>query len=352
MQRIGVWNTAFLGDAVLTLPLLQSLRLRYPEADVDFYVRAGLEPLFLPHPALRAVYGYDKRGREGGLSGTMRLRGAIASRGYDLWISAHTSARSGFLARSSGAGMLIGYASAVCGALWYTHRVDRRFTELEEIERLLALLQPLGPGATVAWPELALGRAEREAADSFFSGLAGPVLGMHPGSVWGTKRWPANYFAEIAVWALREGADVVLFAGPGEEAVAAQVKDGILQQAGSAAQKRLHDCSGALPLPLLAAYLGRLSCYLTNDSGPMHMAWAQGTPVTALFGPTVGALGFFPRGEGSTVFEVPEPCRPCGLHGPALCPLGHHHCMTRISPEAVWPDVRRKLWPAPARRVD
>jgi heptosyltransferase-2 len=106
----------------------------------------------------------------------------------------------------------------------------------------------------------------------------------------------------------------------------------------------LRSLAGKLSLPLLAACLARLSCYLTNDSGPMHLAWVQHVPVTALFGPTVRSLGFFPRGEGSSVLEAAVPCRPCGLHGPAACPLRHHQCMLRIAVDDVWRDVEGKLW--------
>ena len=93
----------------------------------------------------------------------------------------------------------------------------------------------------------------------------------------------------------------------------------------------------------LAAYLRMLNCYVSNDSGPMHLAWAQHTPVTALFGPTVRELGFFPRGDSAKVFEVSLECRPCGLHGPHHCPKKHHRCMVDIDVEAVWRDVAGKL---------
>ena len=105
----------------------------------------------------------------------------------------------------------------------------------------------------------------------------------------------------------------------------------------------LHDLSCALTLPELAAYLRMLNCYVSNDSGPMHLAWAQHTPVTALFGPTVRELGFFPRGDSAKVFEVSLECRPCGLHGPHHCPKKHHRCMVDIDVEAVWRDVAGKL---------
>lgn len=345
MRRIAVWNTAFLGDAVLTLPLLQSLRLRYPQARLDFYVRGGLADLFAPHPALNAVYTYDKKGGEKGLAGVLGLAQEVASRKYDLWISAHGSLRSGLAARASRAPMRIGYDKPAFSRFFYTHRVRRRFSELDEIERLLQLLTPLGPGPLSAWPELALGNRERAEAGRFFAGLSGPVLGLHPGSVWGTKRWEAANFGEIGRRALAEGASVLVFAGQGEQEAADSVYGEMLAGQDEEAAKRAHNLAGRLSLPLLAAYLARLSCYVTNDSGPMHVAWSQRTPVTAIFGPTVRSLGFFPRGRNATVFEADVACRPCGLHGPVSCPLGHHECMRRVMPEAVWRDARAKLWP-------
>jgi heptosyltransferase-2 len=344
MRRIGLWNTAFLGDAVLTLPLLQSLRLRYPEARIDFYVRQGLEGLFRAHPALENVYGQAKGGGAAGLARLAATARDVAGRGYDLWISAHTSPRSGLVALASRAPLRIGYTKPALNRLFYTRRVDRRFGELDEIERLLELLRPLGSGPLSTWPELALPEEARARAEALFAPLDGPVLGMHPGSVWGTKRWPAASFAEIGIRATRQGAQTLLFAGKGEEGVAHEVHTRMLAVLPPELHSRVRDCSGALDLPLLAACLGRLSCYLTNDSGPMHLAWAQLTPVTALFGPTVRSLGFFPRGEGSTVCEIDLPCRPCGLHGPQTCPLGHHHCMTLLTPDLVWPDVCKKLF--------
>lgn len=343
MRRIAVWNTAFLGDAVLTLPLAQSLGLRYPDADIDLYVRTGLEPLFAPHPALSAVYGVDKRAARNNPKKFWNAYRDISGRSYDLWISAHRSLRSGLAALASRAPLRIGYDKGVYSRLCYTEVVDRHFGEFDEIERLLLLLGPLGPGPVSDWPEIALDPGAAADADAFFAGLTGPVLGLHPGSVWATKRWPAAYFADVGARAAAAGAHVALFAGPGEETIAHAVRERILAKISD--KGRLHDLSGKLPLPKLAAYLGRLSCYLTNDSGPMHLAWSQRTPVTAIFGPTVRAHGFYPRGAGATVFETAEPCRPCGLHGHTSCPLGHHRCMTEIQPGEVWADIAKKLWP-------
>ena len=181
MRRIAVFNTAFLGDAVLTLPLLQTLRLRYPGTVIDFYVREGLRDLFAPHPALDAVFACDKRGKDKCFSGLVRLGRDIAARRYDLWISAHASVRSGLLALMSGAPLRIGYAAPFLNRALYTRCVDRHFGDLDEIERLLELLRPLGAGTVLSWPEIVLDEGSREAARGIFADLRGPVLGLHPG---------------------------------------------------------------------------------------------------------------------------------------------------------------------------
>jgi len=341
VRRIGVWNTAFLGDAVLTLPLLQTLHRRFPDAEIHFWVRKGVGALFTAVPCLAAVHEFDKRGTQGGGGAVFGLGRALARQGFDIWVNAHTSLRSGLVARATGAPVRIGYDRPWYNRLLHTHVVDRRFDELDEIERLLQLVGPLAIEDRETWPELVLPADARERAEAYWQRyVRGPVLGMHPGSVWATKRWTAAHFAEVARRAAAEGAQVMLFAGPGEETVARSV----VAMAGLEGSPALLDMAGALSLVDLAAWLGRLDCYLSNDSGPMHIAWAQRTPVTAVFGPTVRRLGFYPRGEGTTVFEVDLDCRPCGLHGPQQCPLGHHRCMTDVTPDMVWPDIRRKLF--------
>jgi heptosyltransferase-2 len=343
-MRIGVWNTAFLGDAALTLPLLQSLRMRFPDAILDYYVRSGLEDLFISHPAINSVYGYAKN--SGGIASILKTGKEIRNRGYDLWICAHRSIRSALIARLGAGRERIGYDRPFVNKFFYTNVVKRRFNELEEIDRLLALLHPLGERPVSIWPEIWLNAKAREKADKYFADIKGPVLGLHPGAVWASKRWPAEFYAEIGKRALAHGAYVLLFAGKGEEELTERVLKTILNDSNHPdyeEEKRLRNLAGTLSLPELAAFLARLACYVTNDSGPMHLAWAQKVPLTAIFGPTARSLGFYPRGKDSKVIETRLACRPCGLHGHRICPLGHHHCMMLIHPDMVWDDVKVKL---------
>jgi heptosyltransferase-2 len=346
MKRIAVWNTAFLGDAVLTLPLLQSLRLRYPDAILDYYVRGGLAPLFAAHPAITTVYGYDKRDLDKGVAGLVRVGRSLAPRGYSLWLSPHVSARSAIVALASRASVRIGYNRPIFNRMAYTHTVARRFGEMEEIERILQLLLPLGPGPECDWPEIVLPQEAHAGAEVLFRALDRnrPVLGLHPGSLWASKRWPPGNFAALAARALEQGVQVLIFAGKGEEeALAKAVTEGVRAIRGRRAEPDLHDFSARISLPELAACIARLDCYVANDSGPMHMAWALRTPVVAVFGPTVREFGFTPRGGRDRIVEAEVPCRPCGRHGHVKCPLGHHLCMLRVHPEAVWEAAREVL---------
>ncbi len=347
MKRICVWNPAFLGDAVLTLPLLQSLKRAWPEAELDFWVRQGIEPLFADQPELHRVLPVAKRGRKRGVFGLLELARAIRRERYDLLVCAHTSPRSAMVALRSGAALRVGYNGAPLSRLAFHTSVSRKFEELEEIERLLRLLEPLGIAPATHWPELVLPLEARETAGRIIgerigSKAAAPVLGLHPGSVWPTKRWPVEHFGEVAARAAASGAWVLLFAGPSEKPLARQVLEHALRLAPEAAQ-RIHDLSGALNLPELAAAFTWLDCYLCNDSGPMHLAWAQRVPVVALFGPTTRELGFYPRGERSTVLERALPCRPCGKHGGRSCREGTHACMRDIAPAQVWQVVKERL---------
>lgn len=347
MRHICVWNTAFLGDAVLTLPLIASLKKGFPEAEIDFWVRPGLEELFAPQPELQRVVPAAKRGNKRGLAGLLQLIGGLRQGAYELLVCAHTSVRSSLAAWGSGAELRVGYASGLLSRLAFHRTVARRFDELEEIERLLELLKPLDLPMASSWPRLVLAKEVRDEVASVWTreGLGEtPVLGLHPGSVWPTKRWSAQRFGRVAAMASKAGARVLVFAGPGEEPLARMV----LQTARNVSREALAACvnlAGKLSLPQLAAHIARVDCYLCNDSGPMHLAWPQNVPVVAIFGPTVRKLGFYPRGEKSLVLERDLDCRPCGKHGGRSCPLNTHACMRDIEPEEVWAAVRKRLFP-------
>ena len=338
IKRIGVWQTAFLGDTVLTLPLLQTLAGSFPDSEIYYYVRKGFKSLFSTNQNYKVVE-FDKYGRDKGLRGISGMIRQIRRLDFDLWVCPHTSLRSAAVSFLGKARIRIGYNHPLHNRVAFTRTVRRRFRELDEIERILELLNPLDIRFRETWPDITLSGEAREKADRFWDkNIQGKTLGIHPGSTWPTKKWPQAHFAEIINMA-RELPEtkVLIFAGPGEEDL---VRDIISRVSNT---KHLLNLAGKLSLTDLAAFLAKLDCYLTNDSGPMHLAWPQGVPTVAMFGPTTRNLGFFPRGKKATVLETGLVCRPCGLHGHKRCPEKHHGCMQDILPETVMASIKEKL---------
>jgi heptosyltransferase II len=316
-----VVQTAFLGDVVLTTPLLTLLAERHGPVDVVTTVAAA--PLLETHPAVAAVIRYDKRGVDRGLVGFWRLARRLRGRRYARAYLPHRSWRSAALAVLAGLRERVGFADSPA-AVTYTRRVPRPTTG-HEVERILALAGWRGAPGTGPAVQLGLTAEDRAAADAWLRdrGIEPSFTAVAPGSIWGTKRWPG--YAELATGI--NGAIVVV--GGREDAALAEA---IV----AAAPGRAHSAAGSLGLRASAALIERAAVLVTNDSAPLHLATAVGTPVVAIFGPTVPAFGFGPRGPSDLVVEHPAlACRPCSAHGPQVCPLGHHRCMRELSAASV-----------------
>ena len=315
---VVVIQTAFLGDVVLTTPLLAALAAVH--GPVDVVTTPAAAALLETHPAVAAVIRYDKRGAERGLQGVWRLSRRLRRRGYLRAYLPHGSWRSAALARLAGIGERVGFADSPAAAA-YTRRVVRP-AHGHEVERLLALA---GGGAGTP-PVLIAPTAEDVAeADRWLRerGIASGFVAIAPGSIWGTKRWPG--YGEL-VASLDRPAVIV---GSRDDA-------GLAHEVLALAPGRAHNAAGELSLRVSAALLARAAVLVTNDSAPLHLATAVGTPIVAVFGPTVPGFGFGPRGPNDRVVEHPSlACRPCSAHGPQVCPLGHHRCMRELSVETV-----------------
>ena len=328
-----VVQTSFLGDTVLTTPLLAQLANRGP---VDVVTTPVSAALLANHPAVRAVIAYDKRGADRGLLGLWRLARRLRAAQYDVALLAQGSWRSAALTWLARIPSRIGFASSA-GKWLYTKRVPYR-DDLHHAARLLMLARPNGrePTPEELRPSLAPGDVERAAVDALLRehGVAAgaPLVAVAPGSVWGTKRWP--YYPELA----RE------LDGTARVVVVGSAADTPLAQAIVAAAPSAIDATGRLSLLASAELLGRCGVLVTNDSAPMHLASAMGTPTVAIFGPTVPEFGFGPlAGRTSVVGHDALPCRPCDRHGPQRCPLGHHRCMRELSPSMVAERARTLL---------
>jgi heptosyltransferase-2 len=312
-----VLQTAWLGDVVLTTPLLTALAERGP---VDVLATPAAVPLLETHPAVRAVLPFDKRGGDRGIRGLARMAGRLRSRGYGTAVLAQGSFRSALLARLAGIPRRVGFVGAA-GARLCTDRVARRGGH--EAERLLGLA---GAAPRAAALTLGLTADDRAAADAALAaaGVPSPFVALAPGSARPNKRWP--YFGELAA-ALAGDVGVAVIGARGEAGWARP-------SPGPPVRRSAADLTG-LPIRVSAAVLARAAAAVTNDSLALHLAQAVGTPVVALFGPTDPRPGFGPRGPRDAALGVELDCRPCSPHGGARCPLGHHACLRTLDVATV-----------------
>ena len=321
-----VIQTSFLGDTILTTPLVTELAGRGP---VDVVTTPAAATLLRNHPFVRSVIPYDKRGRDRGMLGFLRMAVRLRRIGYDTAYMAQGSMRSGALALAAGVRRRVGFASSA-GRRFYTVGIEYR-EDLHHAARLLRLAVPLEEvRARDIRPRLYPGIPERYSVDRLLAfhevvDDGPPLVALAPGSVWATKRWP--YYADLTKL-LRGRARVVVLGSREDASLAEEVRVAAGDDAFSAA--------GMLTLLGSAELIRRCSVVITNDSAPQHLASAVGTPTIAIFGPTVPQFGFGPLSDGSITMGLDGlACRPCDRHGPRRCPLRHWKCMREIGADAV-----------------
>ncbi len=324
-MRSLVVQTSFIGDVVLTTPLIARLA---QDGGVDVVTTPPGATLLATHPAVSRLFVYDKRATDKGIAGFLRT--ARHSRGPRRAFLCQGSTRSGLLAFAAGCTDRIGFTTSD-GRWSYTTRVEYR-DDWHHARRLLSLgdMQLATDSNELASaairPRLFPSRDDVLAVDRLLQHRNRPMVALAPGSAWHTKQWP-GYGALAAL--LANDHDIAILGGPDDLAAAGEIKLRVRSE-------RIIDAVGKLSLLGSAELIRRSVALATNDSSPQHLASAMGTPTVTIFGPTVPEFGFGPLAPGSrTVGNNALTCRPCDRHGPAVCPLGHWRCMNEISPDEV-----------------
>ncbi len=340
-RRILIIKPSSLGDVVNALPVLAALRRRFPEAYIAWLVKRQWAGVLERAEGLDAVWPVEPRLQDW-LSQVSRLRASD----FDVVVDLQGLLRSGIMARLTGCPVRVGLASAREGSRWlYTHRVPVPTPDMHAVDRYLLAAAALG-AAPPGSPEFRLRArpADREEIAGLLErhGLkAGTVwVAMNVSARWPTKRWPPEFFAATADRIRSEGlGSVVLFGGPDDRersrAVAALMRTAPV------------DLTGATTPGLLPALLGSAALLLSNDSGPMHVATAMGTPVVAMFGPT-SPIRNGPYGPRHRVLSSGVACSPCFSR---VCRNKVTlECLIKVSPEQALDAVRAGLARQPAPR--
>ncbi len=333
-ENILVRATNWVGDAVMSVPALQSLREQLPEAHISILARPWVAALYGREPFCDELIPYGPLGGWRGLRAKLAIASDLRRRDFDCAILFQNAFEAAALVRVAAVPVRVGYARDARSPL-LTNAIPvprpgdtpphQRFYYLELLRRA-GLIEGYSSNSPI---RLSGARAAAQAGQIRFRdvGISGPVVGVSPGAAYGgAKRWLHDRFADSAIAVARErGAAIAIFGSREESHIS-----GLVQQRIEAAGCRCLNFAGSTSLAEFIELAAACDVYLTNDSGPMHIASALGVPTVAIFGATDDeATG--PTGPQSRVVREPVECSPCLLRE---CPIDHR-CMTRVSAERV-----------------
>jgi lipopolysaccharide heptosyltransferase II len=336
VRRILLSRLRFMGDVILTTPLIRRLKAAFPETKLSYLTQDTFAPLLLHNPHLDEVIAWPV---SGSIAEQSRVYYQVRQRRFDLAIDLFGNPRTALMTWLTGATIRVGGDFRGRGKL-YNVRVPAPIIELNAIDFHWRSLEALGIDKGDNRTEIFLTAEEKKRARNFLEemslDLSRPIVGLHPGATWPNKRWPEKYFAELARLLVDKNVQIFITQGPGEESIASEVMR----------QISLRKPTGAVLLPMLelrqlASVQKQMQVFVSNDCGVMHLAVAAGTPTIGLFGPSQPHIWFpYDRAAGHVALWHEIDCRPCHKN---FCPLGHLNCQNELLPERVAAAVMERL---------
>lgn len=334
LLRVPNW----VGDAVMCLPAIESVRLNFPGRSITALARPWVAPLMEWCPAVDDVMDYPQaRGGRAYFKGIFSIAGKLRKRHFDLAILFQNAFEAAFITWCAGIPQRVGYGRDARGLLLTRSlRPAEDQAKAHQIRYYLGILDALGLEASYREPRINPPFQYLAGAREILSDLGvregETIVGLGPGAVFGgAKRWPPEAFASLGKRAVdRWGARVLIFGSEGEKNIGEAVKNGIGAEA--------YNLCGKTTLNDAIALISCCTVFVTNDSGLMHVAAAMAIPTVAIFGPT-DPVATGPVGAFTSIVRADADCAPCMK---AECPT-NHMCMVSVSPEMVWIEMERLL---------
>ncbi len=331
VKRILLSRMRFIGDIVLTTPIIRSVREHYPDAFIAYLGEREAVTLLEQNPNLNEILSYDFS--KSSFLESSRVILQIRKRKFDAVVDLFSNPRTALLMAASGAPIRIGKKSHGRGNL-YTHTIEDDGQPKSAIDFHYQYVKPLGVNPGNHTTELFLTDEEKQKAQEFLYSIAspssGPIIGINPGATWPAKIWIKERFIALAgLLGEHLKAHIVLLQGP---------KDGNLAEDIARESQSNVTVLPQMPLRRLAAILSKLNLFISNDNGTMHMAVAAGTPTIGIFGPGEENI-WFPYGKPHIAVRKNVPCHPCHLDYCNRQGTEYMECMKLLSVEDVFQAV-------------
>jgi lipopolysaccharide heptosyltransferase II len=324
VHKILVIKQSAIGDVLLSTPVVENLKHNFPDAEINFLTQNYCKDILTGNPFLSRVLTYDINKGDSSYC----LIKNIHDQKYDLIIDLFCNPRTAILVLNSEARYRVGYKFS-WRRVAYNIKVKPRGSEVHNIEFNLDSLRALGLEIITNKPRFFINPVHKEFADRFFeqNGLNGAeVFGINPSGTWPTKVWGTDKFTELAKRLSVKYKILVFWGYEKEKAEAEKIKNDVGERAVIIPE---------VNLKYMGALAGKCSMFITNDTGPMHIAWSLGVNVAAIFGPTNSHLQG-PLSENSIIIKNESlSCLGCNLTKIEDCPYSHA-CMKDLSVDEVY----------------
>jgi len=336
INRILLTRMKYIGDVILTTPIIRAVRERFPSAFIAYLGDKNAVSLLEGNPYLDEIIPYDFS--KPSIIEQTRVAVKLRRRRFDVVVDLFSNPRSALLTLASGAPIRIGKDVKGRG-MFYTHRMGDFGSLTCAIEYHYQYVKPLGVEPKYWKTEIFLTEEEKREARTCLElngvDLARPIVAVHPGATWPNKVWLKESFVEL-IDRLRAklGVQAILSPGPGDKELVEYI---------SRSSASVHVLP-VLPVRQLAGILSLCKVFVSNDCGPMHIGVGVGTKTIGIFGPEPVEVWFpYPPEEGHLALFKKIECSPCRLTK-CFREGGHFmECMKLISVQEVFEEVRKRL---------
>ena len=333
-NNILIIKMSSLGDVLHTLPFVAELRERFPQARLTWLVHPQFSGFVPDPPMVDEVIYFDKvkfnkmsLGKK--WSCFKEMRSLLHSRNFDLVIDMQGLFKGAVLAAISGCNNRIGYCEMREGSGLVSKAITGAHAKDHVIERYLDVARYLGcaiKDIRFPMPDL---QKEWQAVQEKTEAVKEPYVVLVPGARWETKKWPIEYFSELAEMILRDGKQVVLAGGPEDTSLGSQI---------TRLSPGVTDLTGKTGLRELGALIQHSTAYISGDTGPLFIAAAMKRPLIALYGPTrPDRTGPYGNSE-AVIIRAPVSCAGCLKKR-----CSKWICMKAITPEMVFDEYKKKV---------
>jgi heptosyltransferase II len=329
MEKILVIQTAFLGDAILTLPMIEKLKEKFPLSEIDVLCIPSTQEIFEPSPFVSKVLVIDKKKAHKSLLKLYKLTNDIRYRGYTKIFSPHRSFRTSFIVMKSNVRDTYGFSNS---ALFHVYKnVVEYKSNIHEVQRNLDLIGY--EYSSESWkiiPQIKVNETSRQKVAQFISSnnLKDNLIAIAPGSIWETKKYHEQYFKEIIKYFVDRSYKALIIGGESDKELCARLSVGYDGEVISTA--------GSFSIIESIGLLKSVRLLLTNDSAPTHFGMCADIPVLTIYCSTTPDFGFYPYNKKSSYISFNDlSCKPCGIHGHAKCPISTFDCGYKLDPEII-----------------